>query len=111
MKVDVQSQGSLAVLTPHGPLTRDEVADFQRAAEAAIEDRHGRVVLDMEQVPYLDSAGIESLLALCTSSAALLKPTFAAICETCRDALDLTNALQRLDVFDTVENALRSYKR
>lgn len=111
MKVDVTPQGSVTVLVPHGPLTRDEEADFRRVASQSLADRHGRVIADLTDVPYLDSRGIEVLLELFGESTTLLKPIIAQVNETCREALDLTDVLDKLDVYDTVENALRSYKR
>ena len=112
MKIDTQSHGTIATLIPHGPLVADEVPDFQRAVESAAQGRAGRVVLDLSDVPYLDSAGIEALLAVGT---ALQSPTarskFACLTDTCREALDLTDVLPRLEVFDTVDHAIRSFNR
>ena len=109
MKVDVLPQGSITVLAPHGPLTRDEDDDFRAAAGDPIRDRNGRVVIDMSDVPYLDSRGIETLLELVADARTLVKPRLAHVCDTCREALDLTDVLEQLEVFDTVESALRSY--
>lgn len=110
MKLDVQTHGLVAVVTPHGPLIADEVGDFRRAVEDAVAGRGGRVVVDMRGVPYVDSVGIEALLGLAAAGpAAGARPKLARLTETCREALDLTDVLASLDVFDTVENALRSY--
>jgi len=112
MKVDTLPHGMVAVVVPHGPLVTDDVDDFRRAIEAAGERRSGRVVVDLGDVPFLDSVGIEALLGLYTASrTATSAPKLAALTETCRDTLDLTDVLPRLEVFDTVENALRSYNR
>ena len=112
MKIDVQLHGSVSVLVPHGPLAGDELEDFREALSVAIDQKSGRVVLDLNDVPYLDSPGIEALLDLCTGQqAASARPRLAQLGETCREALDLTDALNRLTVFDTVESAIRSYKR
>ena len=111
MKVEATSQGSVTVLVPHGPLTRDEEPDFRRVAGQSLADRHGRVVADLTDVPYVDSRGIEMLLEMFGEATTLLKPTIACVNETCREALDLTDVLDKLDVYDTVESALRSYKR
>lgn len=112
MKIDVQIHGSVAVVVPHGPLTADQVDAFHGKLKSAMEQRQGRVVIDLRDVAYFDSRGIETLLQLCGERRAVVqKPTLAQLGETCREALDLTHALQRLDVFDTVENAIRSYKR
>lgn len=112
MKVDTQLHGSVSVLVPHGPLAGDELADFRRELQTAIDQKSGRVVIDMSDVPYLDSSGIESLMELCVGNqAAAMRPRLAQLGETSREALDLTDVLPRLTIFDTVESAIRSYKR
>ena len=112
MKVDSQSHGSVSVITPHGPLAGDELEDFRGALLIAIDQKGGRVVLDMSDVPYVDSGGLEALLELCTAQqAASARPRLAELGEACREALDLTDVLPLLNVFDTVESAIRSYKR
>lgn len=112
MKVDTQLHGSVSVLIPHGALAGDETDDLRQALQAATDQKSGRVVLDLSDVPYLDSGGIEALLELCTGQqAASARPRLAQLGDTCREALDLTDVLLRLNVFDTVESAIRSYKR
>ncbi len=112
MKIDAHLHGSVSVLIPHGPLAGDDLDAFRQDFQLAIDQKSGRVVLDMSDVPYLDSAGIEALLELCTSQpAAAARPRLARLADATREALDLTNVLPRLTVFDTVENAIRSYKR
>ena len=112
MKIDTQTHGAAAVLVPHGALAVDAVPLFRRQVQTTVEQKQGRVILDFRDVPYLDSDGIEALLELCgerRSTAA--RPKLAQMNDTCREALDLTDVLSRLEVFDTVENAMRSYKR
>ncbi len=112
MKVETQHHGTVAVVVPHGPLVRDDIDDLKHNLDAAIELKSGRVVIDMTHVTYLDSVGIETLAAACgASQAAVVCPRLAALNEVCREALDLTNVLAGIDVFDTVENAIRSFKR
>ena len=80
MKVDTQLHGSVSVLVPHGPLAGDELADFRRELQTAIDQKSGRVVIDMSDVPYLDSSGIESLMELCVGNqAAAMRPRLARI--------------------------------
>ena len=112
MKVETQPQGMVTVVVPHGPLVADELPDFKQAVEQVTQRRGGRVVIDLSQVAYLDSGGIEALLELDSGQrSSVVGPKLAAITETCREALDLTDALAQLEVFDTVENALRSFNR
>lgn len=112
MKLDTQAHGSVSVVAPHGPLTREEVDDFRRELRTAADQRNGRVVIDMRDVAYLDSAGIEALAETCGERRTnVVRPKLAQLPETCREALDPTNVLGRLHVFDTIESAVRSYKR
>ena len=109
MKVQAQPHGNVSVLAPHGPLVAEDLIELRRAVESAAAAGTKRLVVDMAAVPYLDSGGIELLLELCgPSSASLLRPKLAALSETCMEALQLTDVLPRLEVYDSVENALRS---
>lgn len=112
MNVDIQQHGTVAVLVPRGPLSGDDVTDFRREMSRAVESRGGRVVVDMAAVPFLDSAGIEAVSELCKPQAgALLQPRLANLGETCREAMFLTDTLEPLAVFDSVENAIRSFRQ
>ncbi len=112
MKIDTTPQGMVIVVVPHGPLVADDLPDFTQAVESATQRHGGRVVIDLGDVPYLDSGGIETLLNIYTTQRwSTGGPKLAGLTETCREALDLTDVLPRLDVFDSVENALRSFNR
>lgn len=111
MKVDMTMHGSAAVVRPRGPLVADDVEHLDNAVRRASDQTGGRVVIDLADVAYVDSRGIETLLALCTQVRGPAQPTLAHLGEAAREALDLTDVLDKLTVFDTVENALRSYKR
>lgn len=112
MKVQTQPHGNVTVLVPHGPLVTDEGMDFRHAIDDATTAKARRVVVDLSDVPYLDSSGIGLLLELCSLHLAPQgRPKLAALSETCREALELTDVLPRLEVFDTVENAVRSCRQ
>ena len=112
MRVDTTSCGTVAIVIPHGALVADDVPDFEQALHAAARERVGRVVIDLSDGPYFDSAGIQSLLTLYREpSEPSVQPKVSNLMETCRESLDLTNVLLRLHVFDTVENAVRSYNQ
>ncbi len=112
MKVRSEAHGHVTLLAAHGPLTAEELIDLRRAVETATASGAKRVVIDMADVPYLDSAGIELLLDMGDAQLpAHLRPTLAGLSETCMEALELTDVLPRLEVFDTVDNALRSCRR
>lgn len=112
MKIDVQVHGWVGVVTPMGPLVGEDVQRFRDAVEAAAAQRGGRVVVDLRGVPFLDSAGIQALLDLFAADGPPThRPRLARLSDTCREALDLTETLTRLEPFDTVENAIRSFSK
>jgi anti-anti-sigma factor len=112
MKVSEQVHGNVTILCPHGPLVGEELQDLRRAVETAGASQARRVILDMADVPYLDSGGIEYLLETCNLGvSSFRRPKLAALSETCLEVLELTDVLPRLEVYDTVENALRSCQR
>jgi anti-anti-sigma factor len=112
MKIQTEAHGNVHVIVPHGPLVRDDVDDFRRTVETAMVGQGMRVVLDLADVPYVDSIGIETLSELCDVSLSVhVRPKLAGLTDTCREALELTNVLGRVEAFDTVDNALRSCQR
>ena len=112
MQVDTTSCGTVAIVIPHGALVTDDVPAFQQAVETASRERAGRIVIDLSDVPYFDSAGIQTLLTLYREPyTPSVQPKLSSLTETCQETLDLTNVLSRLVVFDTVENAVRSYNQ
>ena len=112
MKTEVQAYGNVTVIAAHGPLVAEESVDLKRAVENSLTAGSQRLVLNLADVPYLDSTGIELLLELCHAGLApRRRPKVAALSETCLEALELTDVLPRLEVFDTVDNAVRSSKR
>lgn len=67
-----------------------------------------RVVVNLQQVRYIDSAGVASLVeALKTSRD--LKSSFAlyGLTKTTREVLELTRLIKVFEVYDTEEEALR----
>lgn len=112
MKITQQTHGQVTVIAPHGPLTADELSGVRLAIDHASAARAMRMVLDLAEVPFVDSAGIEMLLELSGSQALAMKRVkLAALTDCTRDALDVTDVLSRLDVYRTVDDALQSCRR
>ncbi len=111
MKVDLETHGSVVVIVPRDAITEATLADVSAATEAArAQSGGGRMVLDMGNVAFLDSAAIEHLLSFAgTASRGPLVPRLAALNETVRETLSLTETLPRFSIYDSVESAVRSY--
>ena len=55
----------LGILCLHGPLITENVFSFLHAVRR--EDKSESVVLDLTEVPYIDSSGLGSLVSACVS--------------------------------------------
>ena len=62
MKVEHQQVGTVDVLTPVGALVDEDAESFCRVLMDRLQSPNPRVVLSMQEVPYLDSAALEGLL-------------------------------------------------
>jgi len=110
MKVELQRHGSVLVVVPHDSLTEVTCPELQSVLTGEAAQAGSRVVLDMTSVPFVDSAGIECLLAFAGDvKAGPLRPRIVGLVDTVREVMDLTDTLKRFFVFDSVEAAVRSF--
>lgn len=65
LKIDVSTSASgVRILRLNGPLTLSTLFDFQKLAR---ENTQAPIVLDLTEVPYMDSAGLGAVLGLLAS--------------------------------------------
>jgi anti-anti-sigma factor len=109
MKIDVHRMGSVTVVSPRGAIAQDDVDEFEATTENARKKTNGRIVIDLSQVPYFDSRGVEVLWDLTDRQReAGHTMRVAAAPELCREILELTRISEHLDLFDSPESAVRS---
>lgn len=110
MKIDQQQVGSVAVLTVKGALIEEDAGRFSTELKRSAQAASPRLVLDMHEVPYVDSAALEGLLdvadVLDERSARL---RLAALPGAVREVLQLTGLSGRFEYFEKVEDAVRSF--
>jgi anti-anti-sigma factor len=110
MKVEQQRIGTVDVLTPVGTLIEQDAERFLKTLMARVRATNPRVVLDMHEVPYMDSAALEGLLTAAeelSESASALK--LAGVTATCREILELTGLSARVRFFEDVQGAVKSF--
>jgi anti-anti-sigma factor len=107
----VQSKiGTVDVLRLCGPLTDEDCETFREQVLGRLRGTNSRVVLELVEVPYVDSQGLEVLLELSQAQRRqghCLK--MAAVPPTCREIFDLTELLGEFEIFDEVDDAVRSF--
>jgi anti-anti-sigma factor len=110
MGIDIKKMGTVDVIVPRGPLAEDDAETFIAQVEKRLEAASARFVLDMTDVSFLDSRGIEGIVetadALRSRGGRL---RLAATPATCREVLELTGHADRVDFFDDTQSAVRSF--
>ena len=112
MQVNAESYGNAVILNLKGEFTEDSIIAFQQVVDHHLGD--GQVidlVLNMEQVPFIDSAGLECLLDLQDRLAA----KFGRVKLTCCDAnvkkiLEITHLARSFEVLADVAEAVKAIR-
>lgn len=111
MKITREVHRTATVITVQGELVADACDAFRRSCRDHLDVPRPDVVLDLEGVTLIDSAGLEALLWLADEIAdergrlRLARPT-----EEILRVLSLTRIERYFDVHDTIESAARSFR-
>lgn len=62
MKLHVDQNPELATITPEGEVDLNVSRDFQLALRQTIDQKPSKLVVDLSQVPYMDSSGVATLV-------------------------------------------------
>ena len=110
MKITEQRQGAVTVLKPEGPLLEADAPGFKQRLMSAIGASHGRFVVDMSAVPYVDSLGLEALVDVTEEmgrGGQALR--ICAAQKTVREVLELTDLAALFEHFEDGNTAVRSF--
>jgi anti-sigma B factor antagonist len=102
----------IVVIEPHGRLTMETIQDFRRAVARRTGEGWTRIVVDLQYVDYMDSAGIGSLAAAYTSCRRRgARLALVRVFGKNRELLRITRLLTVFDVYDTTLEAERAVAR
>ena len=110
MKVEQGQVGTVDVLTPIGALVDQDAQNFIEQLLQRLQSPTPRVVVAMQEVPYMDSAALEGLLKAgeeLNDRASSLK--LANVTQTCREIFELTGLAGRFRFFKDVQDAVKSF--
>ncbi len=110
IKVEQIQHGTVLVLVPDGALIEEEAEEFAETVRECFQGGNVRLVLQMNNVPFVDSAGLETLLALYGEALALggeLK--LSAATDIGGDILTATRLDNVLEVYASTPDARRSF--
>jgi anti-sigma B factor antagonist len=62
MEVSVERRDGFVVVAPEGDVDLSCARDLQMSLREAMDGSPGRVIVDLERVPYMDSSGVATLV-------------------------------------------------
>lgn len=104
---EVQWQGQSAIVKVAGDIDMSRAAAFQQDLLAVLDKRPKVVVVELSEVPYMDSSGVASLvkmLARAKRANCLLR--LAALNDKVRSIFEITRLDGVFEIFGTTEEAL-----
>lgn len=110
MKIRHYKQGIVTMLAPESPVVDDGVGELAAKIDECVSDGDLRLVIDLNKVPVIESAGLELLVKKSRDLAArggALKISNPS--EICRDVLRVTRLTRVLEIYETPDDARRSF--
>ncbi len=104
--------GTVDVISAKGPFNVDVIESAKEFLEPWLSRGIPKIVLDLEGIQLIDSAGLEFLLELqerCLQKSGDLQ--LAGVGGLCRDALCITGVADRFEMFTDVPSAVGSFSR
>ena len=112
MNITAESYGPAVILNLKGELTEDTLKAFMQVVDHHLGDNQMvDVVLNMEQVPFIDSAGLECLLDLKDRLATKLGQIKLVGCDVnVRTILEITRLASELELLNDVTEAVKAIR-
>jgi anti-sigma B factor antagonist len=110
MRITTQDYNDITVVELNGEFTAEFTAFFEDNIQLVLGRGQAGIVLDMSNVGFIDSAGLETLLKLrdsCHDVARTLK--LAALDENCGKILEVTRLSREFDTYEELAQAVKSF--
>lgn len=110
MNITAESYGHAVMLIVSGDLTEDSLSTFQKAVEHQLRGKEvADLVLNLEGVPFIDSAGLEYLLDTQESLSARMGQIKLVKCDqNVKKILEITGLASTFEQCDKVDEALKA---
>jgi anti-anti-sigma factor len=108
-KIGISKAGPRTVLIPKEALTQERCEDLEATFRACLQQQDVEIVLDLTQVPFVDSAALETFLRMHDElqlRGSKLKLVGAN--SVCLDILVATRLIRVFSVYESLAKAIRS---
>lgn len=108
MQVDVSKDGAITLVEPVGDIDGKSAPDFQEEVLAQVQ-AETRMLLNLERVPFMSSAGLRAMLLIYREAKARkAKVVLAGINRDIRNSMSATGFLAFFVVCDSVQDGKRA---
>ena len=112
MKIAEYVGNNIVIVEPHGRLTMETIQYFRRAIAKRIDAGWNRLIIDLQHIDYIDSAGLGALVYAYTSCKRRgTRLVLVRVSGKNRELLTVTKLLTVFDVYETTLEAERSFAR
>ena len=110
LRIDQRRAGGVVIFELRGRLVAEDTDVFKDQVTAALDGGATQLLIDLNQVPYMDSGGVGALVAMFTR-AGRRGGRLKILCPSTRacHVLEITGLLQVFEVFEDETAALRSF--
>lgn len=111
MRIEQHKHGAVTVLRPRGPVTtQEDAAKLREAGFETLGKTLGRFVLDVSDMAFVDSYGLEALVDLTKElNAGGRNLCLCGVGETLREVLAVTDVVPMFSLHEDVQGAVRSF--
>lgn len=110
MKIECHRLGTVEVLTPNGALVDEDAELFSKEVLDKLKASNPRLVVSLHEVPYMDSVALEGIAdAIDELSDRAVRLKLVQVTPTCREVLELTGLASRVQFFEEVQDAVKSF--
>ncbi|MGB0716864.1 MAG: STAS domain-containing protein [Phycisphaerae bacterium] len=110
MKIEQQTIGTVEILAPSAPLVDEDATTFCELLAERSASQSPRLVVALNDVPYMDSTALEGLLDCADGlSRRALGLRLVGVNPTCREVLEITGIARHFRFFEDVQDAVRSF--
>lgn len=110
MLVSLHHEGSVTILKPSGPLLAGELEELEKQLQELARSWTGRVLLNLADVPFIDSAGLE---LVCRNHQVFagngLSLKLSNLTELTRKIFEITRLSRRFEIYPDSTAAVRSF--
>lgn len=106
MEISVENRDGVVVLMPSGDVDLSSSRELQQSVKQAMEGKPSRVVVDLTNVPYMDSSGVATLVeAMQIARKQATKLVLCAMQSKVRSIFEIARLDRVFTIVDTIDQA------